>query len=381
MMLDATGTSARGQSDAVTTATIYEAASLSKVAFAYIVLKMAERGEIDLDAPLHTLSKKGFGPPALRNTDEYYQLTARMILSHQSGLPNWFTSDVGEKYLQSPGTSFHYSGVAFCLLNEVVEEVTGKTLERLAQTEFKTIGMHNSSFFQPETGKTTQANLASGHDAKGVPDEKSHFPKQSETDNSGQPYHENPAASLFTTAEDFAKLMKACVSDEFIRKNMFKPAINLKGNDAKAVTSGVSDNSLENLSWGLGIGIQRCDNDSIIVFHWGDSETFRNFAAVRLNPDQSHQAIVCLTNSANGSMVFRQVAEPIVGDLTPTLEWLSRREQLAIQATPPAKLISTKVTPAPPDSVSNLTSTGATKNSDASHTDNQQMQNAPTTKR
>lgn len=327
----------------VTDQTVFEAASLSKPVFAYIVLKMAEWGEIDLDVPLHEQSKSGFGPPPLRNTKEYEKITPRMILSHQAGLPNWFKQGEPEKYEEQPGTAFNYSGVAYCFLNEVVQERSGKSLEKLAQSEFAQIGMTSSSFFQPEDGTRASANLAVGHNAEGKPDERSHSPKQSEQRPDGTPFQANPAASLYTTAEDFSRFLKACVEDEFIRKNMFFPNIQLSGNDQKGIKAGVSDEQLQHISWGLGMGLQQCDDGSTIAFHWGDCDTVRNFAALKFDQTGAYQnGVVCLTNSANGPKVFRQICEPIVGDLTPVSQWLSIREQLPMQPIPHVQIDQTQ---------------------------------------
>jgi CubicO group peptidase (beta-lactamase class C family) len=138
--------------EAVSDTTVFEAASLSKPVFAYIVLKMAERGEIDLDRPLHEYCD--FGPPDMRGSANYEKLTARMVLSHQAGLPNEFDPDHGVPfaYVSAAGKNFDYSGEAFRFLLEVVEKIKKpENLEDLARKEFAEIGMRHSSF-SPPTG-------------------------------------------------------------------------------------------------------------------------------------------------------------------------------------------------------------------------------------
>jgi|GEM_PF-3419863 len=132
----------------VTDSTVFEAASLSKPVFAYIVLKLAKEEKIDLDLPLYKYGD--FGPRSMITHPNYEKLTARMILSHQAGLPNEFNPPkVPVDYISPAGEKFDYSGEAYCFLAEVVERVSSKSLEILAQDAFKKIGMTNTSFMPP----------------------------------------------------------------------------------------------------------------------------------------------------------------------------------------------------------------------------------------
>lgn len=308
----------------VTDQTIFEAASLSKPVFAYIVLKMAERGEIDLDTPLIDILEdkfgKGdpnaqFGPPfpGIRDHENYRKLTARMLLSHQAGLPNEF-SPPDFKFVAKAGEGFDYSGEAYRFLMEVIDKIASpKTVEDLAQEEFKKIGMERSSFVRPDT-----TNLAIGHHKNGKVDDRQHF------------FGIHPAGSLHTTSEDYGKFLRACMSDEFVRKEMFTPCItDLAGKDSKGIKQEVPESTLSQIGWGLGIGLQKNTDGSTTAFHWGDgSGTCRNFAAINLS---TNQAVACFTNSANGPAAFKQVCEPLIGDLSIVSDWLSIREQLPMR--------------------------------------------------
>ena len=64
---------------------LFEAASLSKPVFATAVLRLAERGEFDLDQPLHELLPND----RISHDPRSEALTARLVLSHRTGLPNW----------------------------------------------------------------------------------------------------------------------------------------------------------------------------------------------------------------------------------------------------------------------------------------------------
>ena len=64
---------------------IFQAASLSKPVFAYIVMKMVDRGEIDLDRAISDYTDID----RFEDKEMAIQLTPRIVLSHQTGLTNW----------------------------------------------------------------------------------------------------------------------------------------------------------------------------------------------------------------------------------------------------------------------------------------------------
>lgn len=110
----------------VTSETLFEAGSITKLVFAFAVMRLYEKGEIDLDKPLCQYSASG------DIDDERYKLmTARLVLSHQSGLSNWPQKDVNGKFKLNfaPGTQFGYSGQAYEYLKEVIESITLKSID------------------------------------------------------------------------------------------------------------------------------------------------------------------------------------------------------------------------------------------------------------
>jgi CubicO group peptidase (beta-lactamase class C family) len=65
--------------------TLFEAASVSKPIFAYFVMRMVEKGLLNLDTPLY----KYLPYPDIEHDDRYKLITARMVLNHTTGFPNW----------------------------------------------------------------------------------------------------------------------------------------------------------------------------------------------------------------------------------------------------------------------------------------------------
>src|SRR5215216_5575115 len=122
--------------------TLFEAASLSKPVFAYAVLKMVEKGQLDLDAPL-----SGYLPGYIENDERAKLITARRVLSHTTGFPNWRPMGKPLVIHFTPGEKFSYSGEGFVYLQKVVERVAGEALnDFLRKSVFEPLGMNNSTF-------------------------------------------------------------------------------------------------------------------------------------------------------------------------------------------------------------------------------------------
>jgi CubicO group peptidase (beta-lactamase class C family) len=111
----------------ITANSLFPAASLGKPIFACVVLKLAEEGAIDLDRPLNQYLQED----AL--TGQWGdKVTARHVLTHSTGLPNWRSQD-NQKLTPvfEPGSRFQYSGEGFFHLQRVVEHITGSGFESI----------------------------------------------------------------------------------------------------------------------------------------------------------------------------------------------------------------------------------------------------------
>jgi CubicO group peptidase (beta-lactamase class C family) len=81
----------------VRTDTVFEAASLSKPVFTYGVLKLVDQGKLDLDIPLSSYLPKPYVPD-----ERVGKITARLVLSHRTGFPNWRGSDGSLPFISPP---------------------------------------------------------------------------------------------------------------------------------------------------------------------------------------------------------------------------------------------------------------------------------------
>ena len=174
--------------------TMFEACSMSKPVFALLVLKLVEQGKLDLDKPLYSYLPENF----ICEDDEYSkQITARMILSHTSGMPNWRKGDEERNapipiYFK-PGTRFNYSGEGIYYLQRVVEKITNQSLEDYAKENlFDKLGLTSTSFVWKDN---YDKQIATGHNAEGKCNERKKY------------IHSNAAYTLYTTADEYAKLI------------------------------------------------------------------------------------------------------------------------------------------------------------------------------
>jgi uncharacterized protein YbbC (DUF1343 family)/CubicO group peptidase (beta-lactamase class C family) len=142
------------QVEAMTEDTIFDAASLTKViATLPSIMLLAERGQLDLDAPVQTYLPEFTG-------DGKEQVTLRHLLTHTSGLrpglprePSWNGYERGialacaEILVSKPGAIFRYSDINFILLGEVVRRASGQTLDRFASDNiFRPLKMRDTGF-------------------------------------------------------------------------------------------------------------------------------------------------------------------------------------------------------------------------------------------
>ena len=103
---------------------VFFAASLTKPVFATAAMSLVDAGALELDRPLRDYVAEPYCDDARAES-----ITARMVLSHTTGFPNW-RHDAPLCLRWSPGSRWGYSGEGFSYLQRVVEHVTGVRLDR-----------------------------------------------------------------------------------------------------------------------------------------------------------------------------------------------------------------------------------------------------------
>jgi CubicO group peptidase (beta-lactamase class C family) len=251
--------------DSLTLNNVFYGASLSKAVFGYVAAQLAHEGIIDLDKPLQDyldvpipemqFEKEWRGFKNLADDERYKEITARMCLSHTTGLPNWrwisrsnvFTPEGKIHFYFDPGTEYSYSGEGMMLLQYVIEKITGKGLEQLAgERVFDPLNMDMTSYIHQQRFEN---NYCNGHT------------KQQEVIKKDISDEVSAAGSMSTSPDDYSKFMEHILSLESnnsaVTAHMFKPNIRIhsKKQFGEMSLKQTTENNYINLSYGLGWGI------------------------------------------------------------------------------------------------------------------------------
>ena len=274
----------------VTAETAFEAASLSKPVFAWLVVALADEGVVDLDRPL----AETFDYVRLPDRAAYAQVTPRMVLTHRTGLPNWvdertdfFERTVPVPFEMPPGTAYSYSGEAFQLLQAYVEDATGQTLQDLFRERLGRV-MPRSTFTRPLPNGVAPSR---GYGAASDPT------TGREMDNLGD--RGGAAYSLVTTAGDYAAFLSHVCRGEGLspeaHADMLRPQSPVPEGEAPFPTS-----------YGLGWMVADLGAETF-VGHGGNNDEYRAFAGfIR----ESGDGLVILTNGARGQDLIDVVIAP-----------------------------------------------------------------------
>ena len=269
----------------ISDATMFEAASMSKPVFAYAILKLCERGVLDLDTPLthYTTSRLLDGDPRLD------LITARHVLSHTTGLPNWRSQSHPLSIAFTPGTQWSYSGEGYSYLQAVITELTKQPIEDYMRTNvLEPFGMTSSGYVWTDT---FARRMARPHDDRGKPMENK---KSTPVDVARYA----SAGALLTTPTDYAKFMLGILDPTGPDQFRLKPST-----VAEMVRPQVETHDKYNTAWGLGLEIYRTEHGEL-VGHGGDNDGFHCISLMSL---AHNRGIVIMTNAEGGAKLLNEV--------------------------------------------------------------------------
>jgi len=316
--------------DPVREDTLFEAASMTKPVFAYAVMRLVDEKRLDLDKPLTAYRR----PPNAGDDPNLEIITARHVLEHSSGLPNWASGPLVTS--RAPGSGYTYSGEGFIWLQLVVEKIMGTSLGNVMQEKlFGPAGMAHSSFGWDEE---IARSAVFGHSEP--PEGERELPAQPtrdlgnrllpvalrqnrpiaswtyedsveamrETDPATPPStHDllvNSAGGLLTTASDYAKFMALMMErpgragweiGEASRQAMLTPSLEVRGRD---------------ITRGLGWELEQSPAGPLFQ-HSGSN--YGIFKTLGVGDARNGRAIVVFTNATNGNVLAARIVRQATG--------------------------------------------------------------------
>jgi len=287
--------------------TVFEAASVSKTVFAYAVMKLCEKGVLNLDTPLTKYSPDR----PIQGDARLDLITPRMILSHTGGFQNWRSAKEPLAIHSVPGERWSYSGEGYSWLQSVMTHVVGHVDQkdcrlmpdsaRVCASDFDRYMKANllTPFGMTSSGYLYQEGMARPHTADGklIADQKA-------TPIGAARY--GSAGGLQKTPADYAKflieILAPTPADDYrLNANslseMFRPQIKVK----------------DWLSWGLGWAVEDLKAGKIIG-HSGDNPGFKALAAawperragfiIMTNGDRGYDEIIAKVVKSDGLQRF-----------------------------------------------------------------------------
>jgi CubicO group peptidase (beta-lactamase class C family) len=299
---------------AITPDTLFQAASISKPVTAMAALRLAQDGQLDLDAGIDTLLTGWKLPPA----DGAALVTPRRLLSHTagmgvSGFPGYAADAPVPTLVQvldgaapantqpvrietAPGSTWRYSGGGYTVVQQALTDQTGQAFDVLLdETVLRPVGMRDSRFAQPLPASLL-ARAALPHDEGGKPI-------------SGGPYTypELAAAGLWTTPRDLARFALDLQRSLGGGKGVLSPRM------ARTMTTPVKN------GYGLGLNIEGAGIARSFA-HGGSNMGYQNTMFAYVQGDGA----VIMTNGANGA----ELANSVLRALAAEYKWPSQHPQV-----------------------------------------------------
>jgi CubicO group peptidase (beta-lactamase class C family) len=245
--------------------TIFKVASLTKPIVAVTALKLIDKGMMDLDEPLHQY----WTDPDLQKDERHKLLTPRLVLTHQTGFPNWRYLNKTEKlaFEFDPGSKYQYSGEGFEYLKRAMERKFGKSIEQLAEEHvFSPAGMTDTRFWWDEG--MDESRYAQNFDKEGnmIPTKKY--------------YQASAAANLLTTIEDYGRFLSYVINGAELSDDLFKEMLSRQVK--------LKENDYFGLGWEILTGFS---GDEYALLHTGGDPGVRTLA-------------IMFPESKNGYLIF-----------------------------------------------------------------------------
>ena len=288
----------RAPGEPATADTLYNVASVTKALFAETMLRLAAKGQLDLNASMAPT----FVDPDLSGDERAELLTPALALSHRTGFAeNWRESMPGGRLTVAgePGQVAFYSGENPTYLAHYAESLIGKSLEEIAADEvLQPLGM-TSTWFTPQAEWEGRVAMVRGSDGT------MRLPDRS--------LQASAADDLHTTVGDFALLLRSAMHGEGLTPELVEARQTIYDDQVEqACPPGIIPPELcpEHTGYGLGWMVYDSGDNRFLLHNgkgWGER------ALVLFEPDKQY-GLAIFTNGANGRSVISEILQILVPD-------------------------------------------------------------------
>jgi CubicO group peptidase (beta-lactamase class C family) len=296
-------------------ATVMYGASLTKTAFAYMMLQLVDEGRLNLDASIADLLPKPLpeyeGYASLRGDDRWRALTPRILLTHRSGFANlrFLEPDRQLRFHFTPGERYAYAGEGFYILQMIVEE--GLKLDAGAEMQrrvFDRFGMKNTSM---KWRADFANNLADGYALDGAfepHDERSRV---------------SAAGSMDTSIEDQAKMWAGIVRGEGLtpasRAELVRAHASITSAHQFPTLQAPHDSTYRHIGLAAGLGVITFEGKQGRTWFKGGHNDWTGNMVVCV--ERGQRCVVMLANDVRAERVYPEITQMVLGETGMPWRW------------------------------------------------------------
>lgn len=263
--------------------TIFNVASLTKPVTAIVTLRLVSLGKWNLDEPIY----KYWTDPDIANDPRNKKLTTRIILSHQTGFPNWRYMNANKKlnFQFEPGTKYQYSGEGMEYLRKALEKKFNKSLQQLAnELIFQPLKMTDTRYVWDQNMDASRLAIGYNKDGNAYEHVKNKTP--------------NAADDLLTTIEDYGTFLVSVMNGDGLSEKVFEE---MKSNQVA---------STKGKHFGLGFEIYDLDNGEFALSHSGADNGVQTLFVIF---PRTKKGLLIFTNTDTGVSVYEKLLSHYLG--------------------------------------------------------------------
>jgi len=299
------GVSEITSNDPVTPDSLFQAGDLSQPVAAMGVLRLVEKGELELDRDVNSYLKSWRIP--LGRLTRKNKVTLRRLLSHTSGLVALdYDGHDSDEELPSlpqvlrgeapshpaaafiacePGSEQRYSEAGYAVLQLIVEEISGRPFSDFMSAQILGPLELRTSAFSPHLPSRLEPLAVSGHDREGQP-----------LEGKALRYPASAASGLWSTPADLARF-----TIDLIRSAV--------GEQGRVVSTSMAREMLTPQSGNRGFGF--IVEDEGVNLHLHLQGRTAGFSCALVAYPSRQQGVVVMTNSDNGIYLIEEILRSV----------------------------------------------------------------------